>query len=135
MDIVIDDIIKPENRSILMNPANKYSSVSVCTNNFNMNVAIQNFASSVTANNVGEAQIAKFMTAGDINDECAVEANAQTEEKQRLQVLLAQLMTAQANTRDLRKNSDIDIKVQATMLAIRMIDESFEQIQLEAVKR
>ena len=75
------------------------------------------------------------MTAGDINDECAVEANAQTEEKQRLQVLLAQLMTAQANTRDLRKNSDIDIKVQATMLAIRMIDESFEQIQLEAVKR
>jgi hypothetical protein len=93
MDIVIDGIIKPENRSILMNPANKYSSVSVCSNDYDMNVAIQNFASAIEINPEGKRQIANFMKAGDIFDECTTDANRATDEKQRLQVHLTQLMT------------------------------------------
>lgn len=78
MDIVIKDFLEPENRSILLNPINRFSSVSICDHNSYTKLAIQNFAEKSSPNELGTARIEKLMKEDGYIDSC----NATTNENQ-----------------------------------------------------
>jgi hypothetical protein len=75
MDMVIKNFLEPENRSILLNPINMYSSVAVCEHHTYTNLAIQNFAEKSKANELGTARIEKLMKEDGYIDSCNVSAN------------------------------------------------------------
>lgn len=83
MDLVIDNLLEPANRSILLNPLSYYSGVRVCSNNHKTKmISIQNFATTVEPNAEGIKQIAAFMKEPDVVDsECNESSNELEEEK------------------------------------------------------
>lgn len=76
MDIVINDFLEPENRSILLNPINKFSAVAVCEHEKYTKLAIQNFAETSEPNELGAAKIDKYMKEDGFIDSCNQSTNA-----------------------------------------------------------
>ena len=75
MDMVIKDFLEPENRSILLNPINRFSSAAICDHDTYTNLAIQNFAEKSEANELGTARIEKLMKEDGYIDSCNASDN------------------------------------------------------------
>lgn len=70
MDRVINMYLAPENRSILFSPISQYSAVRTCANHVGNGMAIQNFATTATANSTAIKELEKLKKEGDLADEC-----------------------------------------------------------------
>lgn len=79
IDAVIDNLLDPANRNILLNPLAFYSAVDTCKNNFGKINAIQNFATTIVANDLAIKALASLMRKTNSIDECADEATSDPE--------------------------------------------------------
>jgi len=134
MDQVIDNLLDPGNRSILLNPLSYYSAAETCRNSMTKNgLAIQNFATSVEPNDEGKKVIAELKKKEDVIDECDDTPLGYAEEKGTLQRLLIDLMRQEADAMSSRNKSDeeiINFKIRATIEALKQVEE-----QVEAAKQ
>ena len=59
MDMVLEDLLNPENRSIMLNPNSVFSGIAICETNLDTHslLSVQNFAKTVEINAAGKAAI------------------------------------------------------------------------------
>jgi len=80
--MVVEDLLDPENRSIMFNSNSRFTGTSICETDFNSLLSVQNFARNVEVNAAGKAKIAEAQKAEAVLPEAEFQVNM--EEKLRL---------------------------------------------------
>lgn len=60
IDMVLKNYLLPESRSIILNPASRFTGIATCTNDFGTKMSIQSFAATIRLNEKGKKTIESF---------------------------------------------------------------------------
>lgn len=86
LDLILQDILDPENRSILLNPQSRFGSVALCDHIPTKQwLKVANYATSASANDEALAEIKKLLTKPVVAPEVNEAVEKAQEEKERLQ--------------------------------------------------